>query len=239
MNVWNNSVLYQRSEMAYVLMWSRVGGVMLTPTLSVGSSLSCQLSAAGLHPAAAAANSSSKRSSTNFSTSTSDNADDANCTSADVGYVSTVDVTQRRAAPASPGAAVVDRRRQVAHQQPATTSHPGDDDSVEAFPVVAGGRPPGRSTDVDRRRRVEQLPAEVDARTRPTSGYVTQSTSTTYDLLGGDESGQVSGPGAGRRADGGPTTWSSMNVDVILSSLNQRDDVDRGVIDRGHIACTP
>jgi len=48
----------------------------VTPTLSVGSSLSYQLNAAGLHPSTAAINNScTKRSSTNFSTS-SDNQDD-------------------------------------------------------------------------------------------------------------------------------------------------------------------
>jgi len=112
--------------------------VGLTPPLSVGSSLSCQL--------AAAANTSSKRSSTNFSTSTDDHVDDdVNCTSADVGYASAqLDFTQ----PPHP------------HEPPATTPR----DVVEAFPP----------SDTNRRLRVDQLPAEVDhQRRRPKSDHVT------------------------------------------------------------------
>jgi len=174
-------------------MWVAIGSGW-TPTMSVGSSLSCQLNAA------AAANCSSKRSSTNFSTS-SDNQDDVNCTSLDVGYVSAIDATHRRAAPPSP---TPDRRRQALEQPPATSA----DDVIEAFPVG------------DCRRRVDRLPAEVDAaRTRPASDHVTRST-TNHE--------QVSGTSVSRASR--PITWLCNDDDVILSSLNQRHERDRGII---------
>jgi len=187
-------------------------GMRLTPTVSVGSSLSCQLSAAGLH-AAGAANSSSKRSSTNFSTS-SDNPEDVNCTSVDVGYVSAMDATQRPAPP-SPTA---DRRRQLLDQTPNTSAN----DVIEAFPV-GGWRHLGRSTDIDRQRRVDQLPAEVDMRTRPTSMTWSILATTNHD-----KKEHLSGTTTSRASR--PVTWSCNANDVILSSLNQRHDVDRGII---------
>jgi len=108
-----------------------VGGrVRAVGLLSVGSSLSCQLNAAGLQAAAAAggANSSSKHSSTNFSTS-SDN----------------VSPSVDRRALSSPAAA--DRLSQLIDLTSA-------DDVIEAFPV--GG---GHSNSTDRQpRRLGRLP---------------------------------------------------------------------------------
>jgi len=211
-------------------MWVAAVGARLTPTPSVGSSLSCQLQAAGLH-AAAAVNSSSKRSSTNFSTS-SDNPEDVNCTSFDVGYVSAVDVTQRRAQ-LSPAADC----RQLFVQPPTTSA----DDVVDAFPAGSARRL-GRSVDSDCQRRVDQLPPEVDARTRSTSDHVTRSTSATTN---GDSNGAVSKtimsgssmpPRRSRNANdvtnlsSMPPQWSYNATDVILSSLSQRNNVDRGII---------
>ena len=202
---------YEDRQTQSASMWAVVG-MRLTPTLSVGSSLSCQLNAAGLHAAAAAANS-SKRSSTNFSTS-SDNVEEVNCTSADVGYVSAVDVTQRRAPP-SPAP---DRRRQLLDQLPAG-------DLVDVFPV-GGGRRPVNGIDSDRQRRVDQLSAEVDARTiTPTFDHATRSTSA---IMNRDNNGPMSGTTTGRASR--PVTWSCEANDVIFSAVNQRDDVDRGVI---------
>ena len=175
----------------------------MTPTPSAGSSLSCQLHAAGLH--AAPANSSSKRSSTNFSTSSADNQEDVNCTSVDV------DGIQRRA-PTSPAA---DCRCQLSDQPPTISA----DDVTDAFPVGDGHRS-GRSADT-----VDQLPAEVDARTKATSDRVTRSTSMT---LNGDNDRPVSGTMLSPSS--APRTWSCNANDVILSSLNQRGDVDRGII---------
>jgi len=175
-------------------------GTRLTPTASVGSSLSCQLNAAGLHsnPAAAvAANCSSKRSSTNFSTS-SDNQDDVNCTSLDVGYVSALDATQQRT-PTS------NRPIQLRGRSPVA------DDVIQAFPVGSGLHPTSST--------VAQLAAEGGA--RPTSDHVTRSTSATAKR---DTTASV----PNRR--GRPVTWSVDASDVILSSLNQRGDAHRGII---------
>ena len=182
----------------------------LTPTLSDGSSLSCQLSAAGLH--SAAANISSKRSSTNFSTS-SDNVESVNCISADVDNASAVDVTERQAA----RSLALDSRRQF----PSTTSL---DDVINEFPV-GSGRLPERCADSDTRHQVEQLAVEVDTRTRPTSDHVTRLTSATVN---GDSKRPLSE--IITRRSGRPPTWCFDGNDVILSSLHQRDDVDRGVI---------
>jgi len=175
--------------------------VGMTPTPSAGSSLSCQLHAAGLH--AAAANCSSKRSSTNFSTSSADNHEDVSCMSVDVGN----DGIQRRASP-SPAA---DRLC-----QPPSISA---DDVIDAFPV-GDGHPSRRSTDTG-----DQLPAEADAGTKATSDRVSRSTSMT---MNGDNNGSVSGTMPSARS--APRTWSCNASDVILSSLYQRGDVDRGVI---------
>jgi len=176
-------------------------GLRLTPPLSVGSSLSCQLNAA-------AANTSSQRSSTNFSTS-SDNADDVvNSTSADVGYVSALDFTRRPTA-LSPT---------PDHQRRPPTASPSD--VIEPFPV--GG---GRSTDTDRRLRVDQLPAEVDVKRRPTSDHVTRSMLATKCHGRTEPLLVTTASRAGR-----PTTWSCDAGDVIVTSPSQRDAVSRGVI---------
>jgi len=180
-------------------------GTRLTPTPSVGSSLSCQLHAAGLHAAATANNSSSKRSSTNFSTS-SDNAEDANCTSVDVGYVSAVDATHRQA----PLSTVSDCSRQLLNQPPTSSI----DDAIDTFPV-GDRRRSGRSVEP----RVDPFPTEVDTRTKPTADHVTRWT------LNRDYSGPVLGTHCSA-----PRRWSCNANDVILSSMNQRDQVDRGVI---------
>jgi len=174
----------------------------MTPTPSAGSSLSCQLHAAGLH--AAAANSSSKRSSTNFSTSSADNQEDVNCMSVDVGS----ERIQRRAPPSSAADCLC---------QPPTISA---DDVIDAF-LIGDGHPSRHSTDTGG----DQLPAEVDAGTEATSDRVSRSTSMT---MNGDNNGPVSGTMTSpSRA---PRTWSCNANDVILSSLYQRGDVDRGII---------
>jgi len=101
-------------------------GTRLTPTLSIGSSLSCQFSAAGLYAAAATVNSSSKRSSTNFSTSFDNQNDDVNSARFDVD----LDAIRRRIQPSLSA----DRRRQLI-DHPAAVS---PDNVLEAFPVDSG-----------------------------------------------------------------------------------------------------
>lgn len=180
-------------------------GTRLTPTPSVGSSLSCQLHAAGLH-ATAANNSFSKRSSTNFSTS-SDNAEDPNCTSVDVGYVSAVDATNRRA-PLS--TVVPDYSRQLLDQPPISFI----DDVIDTFPVGYRRRS-GRSIES----RVDRFQTtEVDMRTKTTADHVTRWT------LNVDYNIPVS------TTCSAPRRWSCNANDVILSSLNHRDQVDPGII---------